>query len=166
MKKLLNIFVIFAIFAVVILTIFGGCASLQTPEKEPVYTIVTLDCVDADHDGITVKLPEGTPDISTMPIRPYRQMSQYIMAYVAEAPNGNLYFLISPYSKCRLLIFVNCNCNEGNKNDSEYYIYPEYGGVPVRVDSWEEIKAFLGDYDPDWKQEMEKQRKQKGKEKV
>lgn len=141
MKRLITLLV-------TMLVLFSPSICYQSNDNDNDYVVSTLRCIDSEHqDGLVIKLPKGSPDLTDIYYTNYNYISPVLMYFEFMVDNEK-YYTIVLRGKCRLLVFSRFNY----KNGVEYYIYPEAGCNPVKVESWEDVKYFLCDHDPYWKE--------------
>lgn len=103
--------------------------------------------------GIEVKLPKDSPDITKFDKKWQEKFGYTTCAlFYKNTKTGAIFTLVVDCSGTEILGVVDCNCEEGNKEDTKYYIYRERGGVPELV-TRQEFKKFLAEYDPAFKEQ-------------
>lgn len=108
-------------------------------------------------EGVELKLPEGSPDITQFDKKWMEQFGSTTCAvFYKNTETEALFTLVVECGGNRILGMADCNCEEGNKKDTEYYIYREQGGNPEPV-TWQEFKRFLAEFDPAFKEQVRKE---------
>lgn len=157
MKRL---YVHFLVLIVVVVLMSFGCASILTKSSQLEYTIIHIPHMMVP-DGIELKIPKGVPDFTKFDGFKLQPMSDVLLGLLyKDLETDNAYALVVERNGIRIFVLIDLN-----EKDAKYYIYPEVDSAPILVSSWEEVKEFLAEFDPEWKAMLEGMKDQKKEKK-